>query len=275
MASRSRGWCFTLNNPLDDEIKLIKEIECRYVIYEPEIGQSGTPHLQGYVEFDQIKRLSALKKILERAHWEARRGTPQEASQYCKKEGKQVERGELPKQGKRSDLTEIAERVRDGVSLAEIAEEKPALYAMFHRGLEALQYIQRKDRTESPTVTWLWGKTGSGKTRQATKANSFYIKDSTKWWDGYDQQEVIVIDDFDGSWPFRDLLRLLDRYPYQGQTKGGYVKINSPHIYITCDKPPENFWFGGEFEQIRRRISVVTEVLSQKWGVILFPHFKR
>lgn len=77
------------------------------------------------------------------------------------------------------------------------------------------------------------------------------------WWDGYEQQEAIIIDDFDGKWPYRDLLRLLDRYPYQGQYKGGYVKINSPYIYITCEYSPSFFWRGNEFAQIHRRLSEI------------------
>jgi len=54
------------------------------------------------------------------------------------------------------------------------------------------------------------------------------------------------------------LLRLLDKYPYQGQIKGGYVKINS-NIIITCEFPPEYFWKGNELAQITRRINKIFE----------------
>ena len=86
------------------------------------------------------------------------------------------------------------------------------------------------------------------------------MKDGTPWWDGYTNQDVILIDDFDGKWPFRDLLRLLDRYPYQGQIKGGYVKINSPHIYITCEFPPADIYQpGNELNQIIRRLDIILQ----------------
>lgn len=196
-----------------------------------------------------------MKEWQERAHWEKRRGTPEEASDYCKKDKKFVERGTLPKQGARSDLAGAVEILQKGGTLDEV---DPVVVVKYHKGLKVLRGMRMKDREAAPTVTWLWGATGSGKTREAA-VGSFYMKDGTRWWDGYEQQDRIVIDDFDGSWPFRDLLRLLDRYPYQGQTKGGYVKINSPHIYITCEFPPSHYWTDTELAQISRRISTVEQ----------------
>lgn len=197
-----------------------------------------------------------------------RKGPVEKAADYCKKEGDFVERGERSQQGTRTDLAAVAEQIRDGTSIQQVALENPGLYVKFHKGLEALKCQTYQDRKEPPKVVWLWGETGVGKTREATNCESFYIKacDSKGWlwWNGYSQQKRIILDEFDGDWPIRDLLRLLDRYPYQGQTKGGYVKINSPEIYITSDKPPLFYWTLKDLEQIWRRISVCTEVITQK-----------
>lgn len=258
--TRSRGWCFTINNFSEEELHTINGLgnaqSVRYLIFGKECGKEGTPHLQGYVEYKNAVRLSTVKEDLPRAHLEVRKGTPDEAATYCKKDGEWSEFGEIPKKGKRSDLEEVAEQVLNGASLQEVAEESPGTVVRFHRGLEAIRLMRMTHRTEPPKVYWLWGGTGVGKTRQSA-VGSFYMKDGTKWWDGYDQQDRIVIDDFDGAWPFRDLLRLLDRYPYQGQTKGGYVKINSPEIYITCEHPPEKWWVGTELAQVKRRVTEV------------------
>jgi len=264
----SRGWCFTVNNHTTDCEKRISELGnsevCRYLIFGREIGENGTPHLQGYLELKTKQRLSWLKKKHETAHWEARKGTPDEARTYCMKSGEFVEFGRPLEQGRRVDLEEVASRVRDGASLAEMDLIAPGLTVQYSRGLEALRLRQLKDRMDPPKVYWLWGLTGAGKTRKAVgEGVTFYMKDGTKWWDGYDQQTRIVIDDFDGSWPFRDLLRLLDRYPYQGQTKGGYVKINSPEIYITCEHPICHFWSGSEYDQIIRRLTKAILVVPQ------------
>ena len=68
-----RNFCWTLNNFLDDEIKVLKDLSCKYIVFGKEIGATGTPHLQGYVEFKNACSFSALKKrIGKRAHVEMR-----------------------------------------------------------------------------------------------------------------------------------------------------------------------------------------------------------
>lgn len=250
------------------EIKL-KELPVQYIVVGKEIcPKSGKQHLQGYLYYGEKKSLGVLKKkVDDEAHWTAASGTPQENAKYCKKGGDWWEQGTQPVMGARTDLDLVAERVRKGASLKEIAEDHPGMFVLHSKGFAALQSKLMKDRNEKPDVTWIWGETGSGKTKFAVElCDSFYMKDGTVWWDGYEQQKCIIIDDFDGKWPFRDLLRLLDRYPYQGQTKGGYVKINSPNIVITCEFPPKCFWEGSELKQVMRRI---TKVIEQKRPEVL------
>lgn len=261
--SRSRRWCFTLNNYTEEEELEFKRLEVKYICVGKEIGENGTPHLQGFVCFDQPKGLPGVRKVSGRAHWEITMGTAEQAAAYCKKDGNWWAEGELPVPGKRADLDAVALKVRNGACWEEVLDEHPGMLVRYSKGLMLLKTMVSLDRTEKPEVTWLWGKTGTGKTRTAVETNkSFYIKDGTQWWDGYTQQEVIIIDDFDGKWPFRDLLRLLDRYPYQGQIKGGYVKVNSNKIIITSEFHPTGFWLEGssQLAQIMRRCTKCTEV---------------
>lgn len=229
-------------------------------MYGRETGRSETPHLQGCIEFPNAKTLQQVARLIPRSHLEARKGTPEQASLYCKKQGDYVEKGDLPKQGGRSDLARAAEMVQAG-GVLQVATEMPAVYVRYHRGLEALRTIGYPERTEAPIVIWLWGATGTGKTREATDCDSFYIKacddKGWQWWNGYTQQKRIVCDEFDGCWPLRDWLRFTDRYPYQGHTKGGFVRINSPEIYITSEKPPQAFWEMTDLQQVIRRITEV------------------
>lgn len=255
---------FTWNNYPDKGIEMLEAQlpPHSYLIVGREVGESGTPHLQGYVEFKSQAAFSTLKRKFPEVHWEKRMGNAQQASDYCRKEGTVYESGTISVgQGRRTDLEALAEAVRDGMSISEVAQTDPVNFVKYSRGLQALADTVQVHRTEPPVVTWLWGMSGTGKTRTAVNAHPpAYIKDGTQWWNNYVQQPSIVVDDFDGQWPYRDLLRFLDRYEYQGQVKGGYVKINSPHIYITCEFPPDKFWSGNQLDQILRRINHIIEL---------------
>jgi len=79
--SRHRGWCFTLNNYTADEYAGVRSLHARertaYVCFAPEIAASGTPHLQGYVRFQNARGLSSVRIDIPRAHWEPAAGTDQ------------------------------------------------------------------------------------------------------------------------------------------------------------------------------------------------------
>lgn len=259
---RYRNWCFTLNNYTEKDYEEVLGQKCKYIVIGKEIGESGTAHLQGYVEYENGKTLSALKQIDKRIHWEPRFGTQQQAADYCKKTGLYEERGSANAQGHRTDLDEVVSEIESGTWKP---SNNPIMFIKFHRGLTEYENSLYTDRKEKPVVEWRWGLTGTGKTYGVIERHGIdncYIKDGTMWWNNYRQQQVIVIDDFDGKWPYRDLLRLLDCYPYQGQYKGGYIKINSPYIYITCEHHPSEFWVGNELAQVERRINTITHCRS-------------
>lgn len=257
-----RNYCVTIQKPTteynEQYIKPFKE-KTKYGVIGLEIGQeTGNIHYQCYFELKSPTRMSTMAKLLPGAHFEARIGSAKQASDYCKKDGKFTEWGEISKQGFRSDLAEAANAIVEQHSLKEVALEHPEVFIKYSSGITKLHHMAQPDRDPEnpPMVMWIWGETGVGKTRAVREAHNenVYIKDGTQWWDGYNYEEAILIDDFDGKWPYRDLLRLIDRNKYSGQTKGGYIKINSPFIYITCDKPPEAFWSGKELAQIKRRL---------------------
>lgn len=117
MAQRKTQWCWTLNNPTDDEEQRVADAfgtgGLVYHVFGRETGESGTPHLQGYSVFERAITFRTVKTRLgsDRLHIEAARGSPQQASDYCKKDGDFDEFGVLPtvNQGRRSDLERFYE----------------------------------------------------------------------------------------------------------------------------------------------------------------------
>lgn len=123
--SRARRWCFTLNNPTDDEVQAICDYgqlpSVEYLVFGREVAPStGTPHLQGYVCFRSQLRLSAVKREFNgRAHYQVSRGSPEENRAYCTKEDREhfIEYGVLPQaQGHRSELTSAREWILEYVN---------------------------------------------------------------------------------------------------------------------------------------------------------------
>lgn len=223
-----------------------------------------TPHYQGYVRLKNAMTFHTLQKFLTRARICVAGGNDFQNQKYCSEDGNLLfEYGEPTEQGKRNDIRDLAQLIKSNqVSQVDVMFDYPELYMKYSRSIEKMFNAMLKPRDTVPQVHWRWGLAGTGKTRYCIETHpSHYVKDGTMWWDGYQQQEAIIIDDFDNAIPYRTLLRMLDRYVYQGQVKGGYVQINSPYIYITCEHPPRYYWSGNELAQVMRRLTSVEEII--------------
>ena len=245
--SRSRSYCFTLHDYSEAEYAAFLDLfedggssAARYVIVGKEVcPTTNALHLQGYVSFFNAKTLSALKKINNRAHWEAAKGSPEQNKTYCSKEGNFEERGDLPQsqkekgQAEKDRWTDVIRLSREGDWDA-LAEKYPDVYAT---RLKTCEYIHKRRKLDIGTLdelehVWIVGKTGCGKSRYAReKYPEAYIKDpNTRWWCDYDGQEAVIIDDFDKFQVKQggDMKRWLDRYPFQAEVKGGMELIFAP-----------------------------------------------
>lgn len=131
------NWCFTVNNySQDDYDKLLNYHEAGYVIIGKE-GKNGTPHLQGYMQLKTKKRITAMKKIHDKAHWEPANGTYDENKKYCSKEGDWEEQGNPTINGKKKvDMPKAVNQVLEGVSTADLLEEHGAGYVMNKRKID-------------------------------------------------------------------------------------------------------------------------------------------
>ena len=254
-----------------------------YLCYQREIGNEEKKiHWQGYVELKKPMRYGAMWASLGlngQGKLLVSRGTWEDNKKYCSKEDTRFP-GATPKefgtpctQGSRNDLKDAIE-VLQTKGMEELKLSHPHMYVRYWKGFEKLiSELQRDElRKDKPFVHWIYGPTGSGKTHFAEQyANehkfSYYIynKSLNGFWQKYNQQPVLILDDFRAdTFKFDELLRILDRYQYVINQKQGERWINSPYIFITAPVPPEEMFPNGEQNkewdqsQLLRRIDVIS-----------------
>lgn len=239
---------------------------------------TGNWHMQGYVEVDKKKtKVGMIRKVMKHNMFmEARKGSLEDNFIYTGKDEDVYEWG-TPMldsvQGKRTDLIDVRKFAKEFGMRAVLEEDHPEKGgAMF--GNQAIKHAQsylsycEEKRTWKPTVIWYWGESGSGKSRDARyilDGIDTYVKnDGTKWWDGYDGHEAIILDDFrDRWWPIEYMLCLLDRYEARKENKNGHRQLRPRYIVITTIKPPKDHYRSGEEEpekQLLRRIDLTIEM---------------
>lgn len=261
---RSRRWCFTLNNYDSVEYEAAIALVARYLVVGKETSLTGTPHLQGFVCFSKPIRIGGVRKMLPRAHWEPAKGNDKQASDYCKKADKiAFERGSLQtSQGRRTDLEEVALKVKAGYSMREIAEEHPTTYIKNARGLAGYALIiQEPYNHYDLRGEWFVGPPGTGKSRFARDSNpDAYLKPQSKWFDGYQGEHAIILDDFDrGGVGLGHHLKIwTDRYACTGETKGGTINLVHRKFVVTSNYTIEELWSDDEqmVQALLRRFKV-------------------
>lgn len=257
---QSKYWCFTLNNYTEEDEEKIQGFvpeSATYLVYGRERAPStGTPHLQGYVELKKRLRRNQLHGLFPRISWRRRRGTPDQASNYCKKEDTSFfEAGTISRgQGARSDLLEVKDSISNGANILDIADNYFGAFVKYEKSLRSYMLMKRKRQLEAPQVIIYWGNTGTGKTRKVFDENphhQIYSWPGDKWFDGYIGEDIILLDEFsDSQLPLTFLLRLLDRYPFKLPVKGGFVQLLATKFFITSNVDPE-LWYANAHPEHR------------------------
>lgn len=267
MTSRSRNWCFTLNNYTAEEVEACEKegTVAKYLVYGKEIGECGTPHLQGYIQYKSLKTLKQVKLFLDRAHWEPARADGGANKKYCTKDGDFKEHGTPPKtqteKGK-GRWKRVLEKAKEG-DMEWLEENEPYLVLNSRKKLKAMKEFRTEvmDYTDEDTPhEWWYGETGTGKSRAFwEKFPEGYPKDTNKWWDDYEGQ-VVVIEEVDPEtmkYLASKMKKWVDRYPFLGETKGGSIKIRPPKIVIISNYTiDECFSDPRDAEAMKRRCKV-------------------
>jgi len=253
---------------------------CTY--QEEECPTTKRKHIQFYGELTRQSRMNKIKKFLgdDTVHIEGRRGTQKQAIAYCSKEDTKISEtvivGTPREQGGRTDLNIIRDKVKSGVRLTEIVNQMERVNYQAVRMAQTLMTVYSIPRSTKPIVIWLYGATGKGKTRYVyDNYPDIYSKNISKWWDGYEQNETILIDDYRKDFSkFHELLKLIDRYPCQREIKGGTIQINSKYIIFTSPASPLKLWEhrrDEDMKQLKRRIDYIIDIEKMPTEIPLCP----
>jgi len=137
------------------------------------------------------------------------------------------------------------------------------------RVAEVYVKYKEKPRNWETDVYWFWGPPGSGKSKAAfeqaekMEGRKWVAGKNSKWWEGYDGHETVIIDDYRKGWcSFAELLRITDRYEYRVEVKGGSRQLRAKNIFITCPHPPTKVFeeLDEDLTQITRRIKLLVEI---------------
>lgn len=275
--SRVRGWIFTINNYTESDSEAVRAVECRCIKAGFEVAPStGTPHIQGAIYWDSgVTKSTACRRLGGRASVRVMRGS-WEKQDYCLKDGNILRNeGEPPEHGKRSDIAEFREAIKEGLSELEAYELYPqfmARYPRFYGGYR--DQLQRKSaRSWMTKGTWFWGETGAGKSHRAFEhydPETYFVLEAADngWWDDYDGQETVIINEFRAEIKYSELLSLVDKWPKKVKRRGRPpTPFLAKHVIITCSMKPEELFVrqvekADSIDQLTRRFQII-EVKKQ------------
>lgn len=267
--------------------ELIKKYHVKFyhIGAEEECEKTGKLHHHAYLYCRNQPTMTALRAITgdEDPYKEPVRN-PKKYYNYCNKLATKTNGtdpvfsyGQLPQSGCRMNLIKMRDHFQDQKTITEgLLDDDIAPTILRHTRAAQLcrtYLIKPRDRTKPPTELHIYyGPPGTGKSKQAWDTaeaeGTVYSKPPGKWWDGYQQETSVIIDDFRGELSVRDLLLLADRNPLKVPVKGGFEQFNSRKIYLTSNGPPadwldpEDPLYAQNIRAIRRRCEEAGCILS-------------
>ena len=276
--SRSRAWCFTLNNFIAhgwdnwrDRLSRLPNV--KYLVCEEEVGKEGTPHLQGYVSFINARTFESMSKFFEGfAHLETARGNALDNKKYCTKDNVHVfEIGEPPV-CKKVDW-ELLLNEFENLPINEFISKHPKEAIFHYQKLVNLSNARYQEQPQScyngslgSKNFWIYGAPRTGKSTWARKqCKNIYLKACNKWWTGYNHHyQLVLMEDFP---PYEQTKGALgqhmklwaDRFTFTAETKGGHLFIHpKDYVFIVTSNYSIEECFGeGDVEAIKGRFQEV------------------
>jgi hypothetical protein len=267
-ARKAKHWVLTINNYDSRDISRFEDLKefAQYFIYGKEVGENGTAHLQCYMVGNKQLTVPFLLRLWPRHYREVAKGTPEQASNYCKKEGDYVEWGILPSPKYQAGAKATSEKwaqIRDDAKIGNFDSISPKIFITHYRSLKQIHYDYAPPVDDLLDVCgeWIYGPPGIGKSHKARAMNPLiYNKMANKWWDNYNNEPAILIDDFDKTHSCLGyhLKIWADRYKFRAEMKNFSKVIRPAKIVITSNYSIDEIFDHCEVlrEAIKRRFKV-------------------
>lgn len=221
MAFRSRAWVFTINNYTDDDCMNVVDLSARYIVFSFEVGEQGTPHIQGYVYYHEARTRNSVSKDLPRARLAVAAGSHQQNHDYVEKSGDYAilnqppnqiwEFGEVPQQG-RARWEKIKEVMKD-------PKENPHLFQQYYKTYKTIKALTKKEHEREIYVI----KT-KDRFEVAKKFKSSLFDQPN---DTYEDEEAIFI----SAYSTKDVINWYNGYP--NKFRRGYEVVSiDPKAYV-------------------------------------------
>lgn len=243
---------WTINNPKTDTPLFVALPEgVRFITWQLERGQQGTPHYQGYLTtFSNWRRSRVVTLLGGHAFAEPAIASGEDCSKYCNKEDTRIDGpwtiGKLVKERERTDLKPLQKAVQDVLQGKPLSEVDPMVLVKHARGLRSMLTICMKPKFRKLKVVCIVGASGIGKTFWVFNRFPDVYRplwgNSGAWFDGYLGGKVLLLDEFKAQVPLQKLLQWLDPYSLRVEIKGGEVAANWDTVFITSNCTPDTWY---------------------------------
>lgn len=247
-------WVMTINNYTDEDEQTFSKFapeKTVYAVYGREEGDNKTPHMQCFFGLKEKTRHATLRKIFPRAWLAPATGTAVTAANYCMKEGSFWEYGNLSAlaviKGRNSRMKSDYNEIWNKAVKRKFNEIDRGVMIRHYTTIKRISQDYQEKAKDAPFLTgyWFHGPPRTGKSATARQENPIYFdKMCNKWWDGYQGEEVVLIDDFDKNHKVlgHHMKRWMDRYSFGAEQKGTSVQIRPLRVIVTSNYTPEEIW---------------------------------